>query len=286
MDTLKIRAILSAVKQKSLSKAAEEISYTPSALSHMADSLEVELGVRLLKRTPFGVELTEEGKTLYDELTAVIKAEDELFQKARTLQEQKAQELRIGTYSSISQHILPELLHDFKRVYPEVKVSISVGDRLRKWLDEDIADVLFTDENSVENNVWLPLKEEPFVAIVPANAFKSKKSVEHEELYAHSYISTNETKVHRYFDESKFRSVLHFDSVDDMSVLSMVKEEIGIAILPSLVVKKPYKGVRALKLNPEITRTIGVVYKKNPPPDSATGKFIDFLLNRKLDSIK
>ena len=282
MDTLKIRAILSAVRQKSLSKAAEEISYTPSALSHMADSLEVELGVRLLKRTPLGVELTEEGKTLYDELIAVIKAEDELFQKAQKLQQEKAQELRIGTYSSISQHILPTLLHDFKRVYPEVKVSISVGDRLRKWLDEDIADVLFTDENSVENNVWLPLKKEPFVAIVPANAFKGKKSVEHEELYAHSYISTNETKVHRYFDESKFRSVLHFDSVDDMSVLSMAKEEIGIAILPSLVVKKPYKGVRTLKLNPEITRTIGVVYKKNPSPASATGKFIDFLLKRGL----
>ena len=72
MDTLKIKTILSAVENKSFSKTAEELSYTPSALSHMADSLEQELGVKLLKRTPKGVELTENGEKLKDKLQAVL----------------------------------------------------------------------------------------------------------------------------------------------------------------------------------------------------------------------
>ena len=76
MDTLKIKTILSAVENKSFSKTAETLSYTPSALSHMADSLEQELGVKLLKRTPKGVELTENGEKLKDKMQAVLDAED------------------------------------------------------------------------------------------------------------------------------------------------------------------------------------------------------------------
>ena len=63
METQKIKAILLAAEKKSLSAAAEELSYTPSAMSHMADALEEELGVKILERTRMGVELSEAGKS-------------------------------------------------------------------------------------------------------------------------------------------------------------------------------------------------------------------------------
>ena len=66
MDTLKIKAFLLVVKHKNFSLAAKELSYTPSALSHIADSLENELGVKLFNRTRKGVEITEDGKMLYE----------------------------------------------------------------------------------------------------------------------------------------------------------------------------------------------------------------------------
>ncbi len=55
MDIQKIKVILSAIEHKSLSRAAEEISYTPSAMSHIADAIERELGVKILQRTPLGM---------------------------------------------------------------------------------------------------------------------------------------------------------------------------------------------------------------------------------------
>ena len=82
METMKIKAILSAAKYKSLSRAAEDFSYTPSALSHMADSLEEELGVKLLLRTRTGVSLTEEGMLLAEKMDAVLRAENELIAAA------------------------------------------------------------------------------------------------------------------------------------------------------------------------------------------------------------
>ena len=67
MDIAKIKVVLLALEKKSFSKAAEELSYTPSALSHIADSLESELGVKILNRTFTGIELTENGKIIYIE---------------------------------------------------------------------------------------------------------------------------------------------------------------------------------------------------------------------------
>ena len=50
MDTVRIKAFLLAVKYGSFSKAAEELSYTPSALSHIADAMEEETGAKNLLR--------------------------------------------------------------------------------------------------------------------------------------------------------------------------------------------------------------------------------------------
>lgn len=279
MDTLKIKAFLCAVQNKSLSKAAEEFSYTPSAFSHMADSLEAELGVRLLKRSSAGVELTKEGELLYEKLTAVVNVEKELFRAANELSESKGQELRIGTYSSISQQLLPEILKSFKKAHPNVKISIHVGDKLRDWLEKDVADIIFADVDAFGKNECVPIMNDRFLAVVPSNTFVGKKSVRREDLYDYPYISTNESSLRTYFDESKFQELVHFDSVDDTSVISMVKEGIGIAVLPSLMLKKQIKGVRLLKLEPEFTRTLGFAYKKSAVPPWSTATFIRYLKN-------
>jgi DNA-binding transcriptional LysR family regulator len=51
MDTLKIKIVLMAAKYKSLSRVAEKLSYTPSAVSRTLSMFEKQLGVELFKRT-------------------------------------------------------------------------------------------------------------------------------------------------------------------------------------------------------------------------------------------
>ena len=93
MDTKKIKAILSAVEHKSFSKAAEELSYTPSAMSHIADGLEQELGVKILIRSPFGVFLSPEGKELYEYMVAILEAEKKLMSASLAMSKEKEKHL-------------------------------------------------------------------------------------------------------------------------------------------------------------------------------------------------
>ncbi|MBP3592635.1 MAG: LysR family transcriptional regulator [Clostridia bacterium] len=274
METSRIRGLLLAAKYQSLSRAAEEFSYTPSALSHIADALEEELGVKLLSRTRAGVSLTEEGTLLKEKMEAVLRAEEELRAAAAALGEKNSSILRIAAYSSISTYLLPQIVKRFKKENPDVRVSISVVDSLRGWLENDAVDVVFGDLSAIGENEHVVIMEDPYVAVLPEETLAGRRSVRREDLYPFPYISTNEGVLHRYFDEDRFAEILFVDSADDAAVLSLVKEGIGVAVLTSLATRKHVKGVRTVALSPKISRSIGLAYRmKNP----ATERFLTFM---------
>ena len=80
MDTFKIKAMLSAVKHKSLSKAAEEFSYTPSAFSHILTNFEEEIKLKIFNRSSKSVTLTKEGERLYSTFCQIADAEDKMWE--------------------------------------------------------------------------------------------------------------------------------------------------------------------------------------------------------------
>lgn len=279
MDTQKIKAILSAIEYKSLSKAADELSYTHSAMSHIADNVEKELGVKILVRTPLGISLSKDGKELYDYMVAVVEAEKKLMSASRALSKAKENHLRIGTFSSISQKLLPEIIRRFRTSYPDINISVSVDDKLEDWLENDLVDIIFTDEVSFgNNNVWLPIKEDPFVAVVPSNILKGKRKVSKEELYQYTYVSINEKILDCYFDKSRFSNVLNFASIDNVSVLYMIQQNLGFSLLPQLMVDKRLSGIKILKLEEPVCRTIGFAYK-DAKSSFAKKTFINHLMN-------
>ncbi len=278
METNKIKVILAAINAGSLSKAAEELLYTPSALSHMADSLEQELKVNIISRTNTGVSLTDDGKLLFDKLCAVVKAEEDLLDSARMLLRKNENTLRIGTYSSISAKLLPDLLTGFKKEYPDIRILITVDGDLQNWLEEGLADVIFADEIQMLGKNYTLFMEEPYMVVVPVKSFPKRRSVSIDELYGFRYICTNEELLKKHIDESHFNDVIHIESRDSNAILSMVSEGIGFAVLPALATDKNAHGYKALKLVPSVTRKLGFAYKKG---SYATDAFADHL-KRKL----
>jgi len=65
MDDGKLRALLTAVECGSFSKAAAQLGYTQSAMTHLVNKLEAEVGCTLLERDSQGIRLTDAGMTVY-----------------------------------------------------------------------------------------------------------------------------------------------------------------------------------------------------------------------------
>ena len=95
MDTKKTKALLLALERGSLTAAAEELGYTQSGLTHMMNSLEDELGIRLLIRSKGGVKLSPAGEILLPRLRELTACAGELEREIEVLREQKKISLRL-----------------------------------------------------------------------------------------------------------------------------------------------------------------------------------------------
>ena len=82
MDDGKLRALLTAVECGSFSKAAAQLGYTQSAMTHLVNKLEAEVGCTLLERDSQGIRLTDAGKHLLPYIQNVVCACDTLLQEA------------------------------------------------------------------------------------------------------------------------------------------------------------------------------------------------------------
>ena len=117
MSIKKYEVLLQTADLGSFTKASEVLGYTQSAISHIITGLEDELGLKLLARDRFGVRLTAEGEALLPAIRAVCQQNQELLRQAAQFHGLEVGQVRIGTWLSVSVHLLPRLLQTFSQRY-------------------------------------------------------------------------------------------------------------------------------------------------------------------------
>src|SRR5690606_35947373 len=93
-------------KQSSISKAAQELFMTQSAVSQSIQKLEKELDLVLFNRTSKGVTLTTEGKLLYEHVRAALNILNIGEEKMLEFKNMMIGELHIGVGDTISRYYL------------------------------------------------------------------------------------------------------------------------------------------------------------------------------------
>lgn len=114
-------------RNKSFSKAAEELYMTQSAVSQSISKLEKELETHLFNRTPKGVTLTNEGKILHEYVNSALGMLDVGEEKIMEFKYLSTGQLRIGVGDTISQHYLLPFLEAFHTKYPGIRLKVLNG---------------------------------------------------------------------------------------------------------------------------------------------------------------
>jgi DNA-binding transcriptional LysR family regulator len=136
-----IRVLISVVQAGSMSKAAEQLGTAQPALSRSIAELEHSLGVRLLDRSPRGVEPTAYGRAFIRRGVAVF---DELRQGVRDIEflaDPTTGELRIGATEALAGAIVSPLIERLSREHRRIEFHIVTGDvgrLLRSLADRNI----------------------------------------------------------------------------------------------------------------------------------------------------
>jgi LysR family transcriptional regulator, regulator of abg operon len=145
MKLHQLAALVSASESGSLRQAAEKLRLSQPALSRSIRELEKELGVKLLERTPLGVEPTAYGKAVI--LRSKI-VDSELRQARDDIAHLRAAtrgDLRIGATPVAAFSLLPAVLARLKTLRPQLQVSVTdgMGSSLFKQLRQGDFDFVF-----------------------------------------------------------------------------------------------------------------------------------------------
>src|SRR5262245_59508060 len=139
-----VRVLLSVVQAGSMHKAAERLATSQPAVSRAIADLEHALGVRLLDRSPSGIEPTQYAHAIIKRGLAVF---DELRQGVKDIEylaDPATGEVRIGCNASLAASFTSAVVDRLSRRYPRVKFQLVTGtvEALRDDLSERNVDLL------------------------------------------------------------------------------------------------------------------------------------------------
>jgi DNA-binding transcriptional LysR family regulator len=280
MDIRKLQLFVDVAETENFTKTGERMGYTQSGISHLLKSLEDELGFSLFIRSKQGVKLTNDAKRLLPSVRSLLAMTEHLQQDIDEINGLETGQLTIATFSSISIHWLPKIIHIFQQTYPGISIKLMEGgtDDIVSWIESDFADFGFLSFRQTRNLDWIPLYEDPLVAVVPVDYPVPEDNMFPIENFENQnfIISAMGTDydIHHALDSSGITPSICFTSKDDHAIISMVANKLGISILPELILRNFDSQVATYPLKPFYARTLGVAMKSKDSLSPAAKKFL------------
>ncbi len=284
MITYKYEAILKTVELGSLTKAAEALGYTQSGITHIINSVEAEFNLKLLVRDRAGVYLTPEGAKLLPYLEEACDAVRVLMNQVNALSESETGVVKVGIFSSIATHVLPDMIAGFAAQHPEVTIETLPGnyDEIESWLLHGIVDIGFTVlPTRATLEVWPVIRDEIMVVLPRGHALETYEKIPCEKLNDYPFITysggftrdcclvPNITTLHQ---NAKYKSQ------DDTSIFAMIEKGLGITLKANLLLERTPFELSLRELDPPVYRDIAIAAKSRKALPQAAGQFLDYML--------
>lgn len=170
-------------KERSFSKAAENLYISQPALSAMIKKVESKVGMPLFDRSTTPIQMTDCGKRYIKTAEKIMDLEDEFAYYVGNLHELKTGHLSVGGTYLFSSFIFPPIIAKFRETYPHVKVSLFEGhtplleQKLFAGELDIIIDNYLLDETIYEKKIFM---EEHLLLAVPASFDSNKRATKYQ----------------------------------------------------------------------------------------------------------
>ena len=285
MNTTKCQILLKAVELGSITRAAEDMGYTQSAVSRSIADLEREWSVTLLTRNKDGVVLTAQGEFLLPDIQALCNAQRTLESQVSALHGLTCGTLRVGTFTSVSIHWLPGMIKEFLTLYPGIRFDLvskwefAEGEELVRRGQVDCAFLALPAGESLDAAF---LRRDRLLAVLPCgHPLAGADFYPMARFTQDPYIRIQEhwdMEMSRIFQEEGLRPNIQYTVNDDFAILAMVEQGLGISLLPEMVVRGSQRRVTAIPLERPRFREIGLAVRRGGPVSPLTRRFRDFVL--------
>lgn len=290
--TLKhIRIFVTVYQEESITRAAHRLGMTQPATSLAIRELEEYYHTKLFERSGRGIRITQAGAHLYPNASRLLSLYDEMDQEMKNWN--TAGKLRIGSSISIGSCILPQLMNQFSKRYPELDVYVKV----------DSSEVI--ERNILENRLDFALiegtvhsekiKSEIFLddELLPIcgrfHPLAGAVDVSLEELKNERFLMREKNSGTRELADSNF-AVKGFhiepvwESTSTAALINAVASGLGISVLPKRMLEKQLRMHQIFSFSIkdlDLKRHYYLVYHENKFISPSMQQFFD--MTRQLD---
>ena len=280
---LKYLAFVKTVETGSFTRAAQELDYAQSSISKMVSDLETEWGMTLMERSKKGVCLTSAGEQILPFLRKVLQDHQKLEGQICRMNGLETGVVRIGTFASVAINWLPNLFAALQRDYPGIEYEMLLGDyeEVEHWIDEGRVDCGFLRLPTLPKFDTILLKQDEYKVVLPSDhALAKKETVAAEDLNGLPFLLLEhggKTEVSDLLEQYHVQPDIRFITWEDFAIMAMVEKDMGVSILPDMILRRiPYQ-IEIRSLQTPYCRPIGLAMKRMKALPPAVQKFIEYL---------
>lgn len=280
MNLKQLEAFVYVADGGSFSKAARELYLTQPTVSAHISSLEKELNVRLFVRNTKEVNLSEDGKVLYEYARQMIELEKKIVDLFLESGKKDTRCITIAASTIPAQYILPGILARFSRQYPgeQFKMLEADSQKVVEKVASHMVEIGFTGTVLDKKHCkYVPFYQDELVVLMP-NTEKYQRILERETtllwMAGESVIMREEGSGTRKEAEKQLKnSGLNLDSLNIVAsmesteaIKKSVKSGIGITVISKLAAAEEIEAGSVLEFpmpSGNKSRNLNLVYNKN-----------------------
>jgi DNA-binding transcriptional LysR family regulator len=246
MDSRRLRYFMAVAEELHFGRAARRLNISQPPLSVQIRTLESELGTQLFTRDRRNVALTEAGRVLQIEARKILLQLDQTRIMIQRVGRGEIGRLAIGFITPVEYNVLPGLLGEFRRRYPDVVLTLreAMSDQQLTELDSGALDIGLlsapVDRPAIE---WRRIWRERVVLAVPARHELGRlSSVPIERLANERFVMFPRSIAPALYDNimqfchrGGFSLQIVQEAAQSQTIISLVSAGIGLAILPESI---------------------------------------------------
>lgn len=256
-------------------RAAEASFVSQSAFSTAIQDLENTLGTQLVDRTNRQVTITDTGQEVAVQARLAIRDIEQLVEIAGQRKSPLAGRLRFGIIPTIAPFLLPSLLPELRKAYPDLELFLTEDQSARiheRMLAGDLDLLLLALPFDMRSTTTMPLFDDRFLLaaregtsrVDPANYRFSRLDADSVLLLEDGHCLRDHTLA-----ACKIRNtqkVSRFAASSLLTLVEMVDADLGITFLPEMAANSSLlrnTGVKTWAVDERSHRTIGLAWRKN-----------------------
>ncbi|PKG23472.1 LysR family transcriptional regulator [Niallia nealsonii] len=275
-------------KMQHVTKAAEALNISQSALSRSIARFEDEIGAPLFERQGRSIRLNVYGKMFLKHVDLIVREFEIGKQEIQELLRPGQGIVSFGFLHTLSTNLIPDLLSAFRMEFPKINFQLkqSPSHSLLEELQKGDLDLCLISPTEVKPPIeWQQLfSEELFIYVPRTHLLANQKSLYLHDLAEESFILLKKgyalrTLTEQMFKEAGIEPAITFEGDEADTVAGLVAAGLGVSILPALKGMDLNKIIKIPINSSKYNRVIGLAWINGRYLSPAALQFKNFIIN-------